>query len=184
VWEQSPSRDVDNVVYTKTGEKFVILNANSRSLRLCGACQPRPRDLIAGFVRADGGVTVHKETCHTLSPSRVSGRILKLRWGKANTRQARLITVQVDVFDRPGLLFDITSLIQEEHINISFINTRIPSSKGEKHLVLGLEVVRPRQLVRILHQIQALANVFAVHCLPEGPPQAIDMPESLYYRPE
>jgi hypothetical protein len=33
-----------------------------------------------------------------------------------------------------------------------------------------LEAESPRQAVRILHQIQALANVFSVRGLPEGPP--------------
>ncbi len=183
-WEHSPSRNLDNVVYSVTGEKYTIVNAHMRKLRLCATCNPRPGDAIVGFVRMDGGVTVHRETCHTLRPSRLSGRILKLGWGKSGTRQARLVTVQVDVFDRPGLLYDITHLMQDEQINISFINTMVPSRKGEKHVILGVEVVRPRQLVRILHQVQAIANVFAVHCLPDGPPQNGDFSLNTLYKPE
>ena len=184
-WDRSPSRSLDNVVYAPNGEKYTILNANTRRLRLCGTCHPRPRNPIVGFVREDGGVTVHRESCHTLRPSRLSGRTLKLTWGEANMGQARLATTQVDVYDRPGLLHEITSLMRDEHINISFINTLIPSQKGEKHLILGIEVVRPRQLVRILHQIHALANVYAVRVLPEGPPaDASVLPSSSLYQPE
>lgn len=173
-WERSPARNLDNVVYASSGEQYTIVNAHMRKLRLCATCNARPGDVIVGFVRANGGVTVHKETCSSLRPNRLTGRILKLGWGKSGTRQARLVTIQVDVFDRPGLLYDITRLMQEEQINISFINTRIPSRKGEKHLILGVEIVRPRQLVRILHQIQAITNVFAVRCLPDGPPKDRD----------
>lgn len=183
-WERGPARNLDNVIYAPNGEKYNILNANMRQLKLCGTCNPRPRDPIVGFVRADGGVTVHKETCHTLRPSRLSGRTLKLGWGEANARHARLVTMQVDVYDRPGLLHEITYLMRDEQINISFINTLIPSRKGERHVILGLEVVRPRQLVRILHQIQALANVYAVRCLPEGPPQNTKLPATTLYKPE
>ncbi|MCA9932536.1 MAG: bifunctional (p)ppGpp synthetase/guanosine-3',5'-bis(diphosphate) 3'-pyrophosphohydrolase [Ardenticatenaceae bacterium] len=183
-WGRGPARNLDDVVYSVTGEKYVIVNAHKRKLRLCATCNPHPGDAIAGFVRADGGVTVHQETCHTLRPNRLSGRILKLGWGKTGTRQARLLTVQVDVFDRPGLLYDITRLMQDEQINISFINTMIPSRKGEKHVILGVEVVRPRQLVRILHQIQAIANVFAVRCLPETPSQDESFPTKMPYKPE
>lgn len=183
-WELGPARNLDNVVYASTGEKYNILNANMRQLKLCSTCKPRPRDVIVGFVRADNSVTVHKETCHTLRPSRLSGRTLKLGWGEANPRHARLITAQVDVYDRPGLLHEITYLMRDEQINISFINTLIPSRKGERHVILGLEVVRPRQLVRILHQIQALANVYAVRSLPDGPPQNLKLPTTTLYKPE
>jgi GTP pyrophosphokinase len=166
-WNQEPTRDLDNAVYSVKGEKFIITNANYRNLRICASCQPRPRDQIVGFIRADSGVTVHKQNCHTLRPERLSGRKLKLGWGEAATRQARLVNIQVDVHDRPGLLFEITQLMQEQQINIAHIHTS-PRHKGEMHIVLSLEVVGPRQLVRILHQVQAVVNVFAVRCLPKG----------------
>ena len=183
-WEKEPSRDLDNIIYSAAGEKFIIVNTEMRDLRLCSTCSPRPRDTIVGFVRADGGVTVHKETCRTLQPSRLSGRTLKLGWGEATTRQARLITIQVDVYDRPGLLYDITRLMQDEQINIAFTNTQSPANKGEKYLILGLEIVRARQLVRILHQIQALANVYAVRYLPEGLPEDMKLLPPSIYKPE
>ncbi len=174
-WDQEPVRDLDNIVYSYQGEKFIITDANYRNLRICGSCEPRPRDQIVGFVRVDRGVTVHKESCHTLHPERLSGRLLKLGWGEATTRRARLVTVQIDVYDRPGLLFEITQLMQEQQINIIYINT-LPRHKGEMNLVLSLEVISPRQLVGILHQVHAVVNVFSVRCLPKGPPQEEDAP--------
>jgi len=182
-WEEEPARYLDNIAYSVKGEKFIITNASYRNLRICATCEPRPRDPIVGFVRADNGVTVHKENCHTLRPERLPGRQLKLGWGEATTRQARLVTIQIDVYDRTGLLFEITKLMQEQQINIAYINTP-PRHEGEMHLVLSLEVVSPRQLVRILHQIQAIVNVFAVRCLPKGPPTADGLPSSTLYLPE
>lgn len=183
-WSRSPARDLDNVVYSATGEKFIITNADGRKLRLCGTCEPRTRDAIVGFLRADGGVTVHKQNCHYLRPERMSGRLLKLGWGEATTRKARQVTVQVDVYDRPGLLFEITQLIRDEQINIAYIHTPEPRRKGDMHIILTLEVVRPRQLVRILHQTKATANVFAVHCLPEVPSAQKNYVPPSFYRPE
>jgi GTP pyrophosphokinase len=183
IWGQGPARHLDNVVYSAAGEKFIVTNAAGRDLRLCGTCEPRPRESIVGFVRADGGVTVHKESCHSLRPDRLSGRLLKLGWGAATKREARLVTVQVDVYDRPGLLFEITHLMQDEQINIAYINTPSPH-EGEMRIVLSLEVFRPRQLVRILHQMYTLANVFSVRCLPEGPPTEEVPPPPSYYLPE
>ena len=183
-WNQGPSRILDHMVYTPDGEKLFITNAHNRKLRLCGTCQPESRDQIIGFVRADGGVTVHKKECHTLRAELLPGRTLKLGWSESSTiREVRLVTIQVDVYDRPGLLFEITHLMQEQQINIAYIHTP-PRNKGEMHIVLTLEVLSPRQLVRILHQVHALVNVSAVRCLHEGPPPVFNGAPTSLYRPE
>lgn len=165
-WADEPLRNLDNMVTSRSGEKYVITHADGRQLRLCATCEPRPRDSIVGYLRKNGEVTVHKEGCHSLRSNRLPGRMLKLGWGEATQRKARLITVQVDVYDRAGLLFDITNLLQTEQINIPFIYTPPPSRAGEVRIILSMEVVHPRQVVRILHQIRALVNVYDVRCIP------------------
>ncbi|HNS40937.1 MAG TPA: hypothetical protein PKJ56_11915, partial [Promineifilum sp.] len=57
---------------------------------------------------------------------------------------------------------------------------------GELGIDMELEVVGPRQLVRILHQIEALVNVKSVRCLPEGTPypERTNKQTSVFYRPE
>ncbi len=183
-WSQRPSRDLDHIVYTAKGEKLVITNAYNRKLRLCGTCRPLARDSIVGFVRADGTITVHKEGCRTLRPELMFGRTLKLGWSdESAARRGRLVTIQVDVYDRPGLLFEITQLMQDRQINITYIYTP-PRRKGEMQMILTVEVITPRQLVGILHQIYALANVYAVRCLQQGPPPAYNETPTSLYRPE
>ena len=160
-WQDSQAYDLDNIVVTPNGNRFVITNVDNRNLKLCGTCQPRPPDAILGYLRHDGGVTVHKKRCHTLRPERMGGRLLKLGWGE-EPRQARLINITIKVYDRPGLLFEITNLLQDEHMNIAFIHTPPAEKKGEVHIIITVEVVKARQLVRILHQMKELANVFSV----------------------
>jgi GTP diphosphokinase / guanosine-3',5'-bis(diphosphate) 3'-diphosphatase len=166
-WSEGPSRHLDNVLVAPSGEKFIVTNADGRELRLCATCEPRPRDSIVGYLRQNGVVTVHKEGCHSLRSARAAhSRMLQLGWGEATPRQARLITLQIDVYDRTGLLNDITQLMKDEQINIRYIHTPPTAEPGEMRIILSLEVVRPRQAVRILHQVQALVNVYAVKCLP------------------
>lgn len=181
-WLAHPTRALDNELIAANGERYVITNADGRNLRLCGTCRPRPPDAITGFLRKDGGVTVHKRGCHTLAPEKMPGRILKLGWGEA-PREARLLDMHVKVYDRPGLLFEITHLIQDEHMNIAYIHTPPPDKKNEVYIDLTIEVVSPRQLVRVLHQIQALANVFSVQARLDIDQDELLPPQSLY-RPE
>ncbi len=182
-WGQGPARALDNEVVTATGERYVVINADGRDLRLCSTCEPRPPDTIVGYVRRDNGVTVHRRNCPTLQPERLWGRMLKLGWGET-PREARLVDIQVKVYDRPGLLFEITHLIQDEHMNISFIHTPSAAAENEVHIDLTVDVVKPRQLVRILHQIQVLPNVFSVQSLPQGTKEEELLPATSLYRPE
>jgi GTP pyrophosphokinase len=183
-WGQEPTRHLDNIVYAPDGEKFVIMNADGRLLRLCGTCNPRPGDAITGFLRQDNGVTVHQDSCHLVRPEHMTGRLLRLGWGEAQ-RQAHLITLQIDVYDRPGLLYEITDLVGNEKINISYIHTPPHSIEGQTRIILSLEIVHPRQLIRILHQIQALANVTHGQVVPAVPPTSKEeyLPPTMY-RPE
>ncbi|NCF66766.1 MAG: RelA/SpoT family protein [Chloroflexi bacterium] len=183
-WTEEPVRNLDNMVTAPRGEKYIVTNANGRYLRLCATCEPRPRDNIVGYLRRNGSVTVHREGCHSLRANRTTGRLLKLGWGETTSRKARLITIQVDVYDRPGLLFDITSPMQEEQINIPFICTPATPHPGEMRIVMSLEVESPRQAVRILHQIRALVNVYSVRCLPPDSVTDYEAATTPFYKPE
>lgn len=184
-WDSGRSLRLDNVVYDSMGTKHIITNADHRELRLCATCAPRPRDAIIGYVRQDGGVTVHREDCHSLAATRQRldrvQRWLKLGWGESSGRQARRFAAHIDVFDRPGLLFEITQLMRDESINIPAICTVRDERDDELRIVLELECISPRQMVRILHQTQALVNVKTVRVIPEEDPPLL--PASTY-RPE
>ena len=184
LWTQGPARHLGKVVSSETGDQFVIVQAEGREIRLCSRCNPRPPHAILGFLRHDGRVTVHRQRCHALNPNHLAHRILKLAWGEAAPREVRQIKLQVKVYDRPGLLFEITELMNNEDINISYIHTPKPGEPNEVHIDLEVEVVRPRQLVRILHQIRALANVFFVGIVDSFEEPDPLLPADSFYRPE
>jgi GTP pyrophosphokinase len=168
-WQDVRCLPIDNVVTTADGSTYVITNADNRRLHLCGTCNPRPGDSIVGFLRQDGIVTVHRENCRALNLTddrpNMEHRRLKLGWGESEKRQARLLTIYVDVYDRPGLLHEITQFMQEKSINIFNICTFRKEGSGELTIEMELEVMTPRQMVRVLHQIQALVNVKAVRAV-------------------
>ncbi len=173
IWNQGELRRVGTQVEAEDGQKFIIMNAGTRLVKLCRSCQPQPGDTIFGFIRKNGGVTVHADGCSFLEQASRSHRLLGLRWGQDEISQVRLIQVQIDVFDRPNLVYEIAELLYQEMINIESINT--PRSIDERCIRLGLDIASPRQLVRVIHRIHALVNVQAVTCnlgdLPIAAPQ-------------
>lgn len=189
-WAEGHSLPVGSVVTAADGSTFIITNAGNHRLHICATCAPRPRDSIVGYLRQDGILTVHRETCRTLTGGRgspeLTHRLLKLGWGETEPRQARIIPLYVDVFDRPGLLNEMTRLMREKDVNIRHICTFHEKREGELMIEMELELLSPRQMVRILHQIEALVNVKAVRCVPETRDNGFKTvrPPSVFYKPE
>jgi guanosine-3',5'-bis(diphosphate) 3'-pyrophosphohydrolase len=171
-WHQEPERHIGSLVRTDTGQEFVVTNSGGRRLRLCRACQARPGDKIVGLLRADGGVTVHREDCYTQRPDPLADRTIRLSWSREGRDTVRTVTVEVDVYDRSGLLLEIAELLQDESVNIASITTT-PLDKAKMRVTLDLEIASPRLLVRILHRVHGLVNVYAVRCSRPLAPAAV-----------
>jgi GTP pyrophosphokinase len=165
-WQDEPRRNVGNVVNAANGEEYVVHGVDGRQARLCQSCTPKPGDPILGYIRNDGGVTVHKEGCRRQRPDPLAERSLMLSWGASGAQEMRVVTIQLDIHDRTGMLFEISRLMRDEDVNINAISTRPGPGYGDVILILKLEVASPRQLVRILHRVHALVNVFGVRVLP------------------
>ena len=188
-WTSGLSLPKGDIVCAANGSTYVITHANNNKLHLCATCSPRPRDPIVGYLRQDGILTVHREGCRTLNADRVrpelNARLLKLGWGETDNREARIVPLHVDVYDRPGLLHEITYLMERKDVNIRHICTYRPRMDSELYMEMELEVSSPRQMVRILHQIEALVNVRAVRAVPDGfDKPAASGKSSVYYWPE
>ncbi len=182
-WTQNPSRDLDGTVQGRDGKEYVISQTRQRKIRLCNTCVPRPSDPIMGYLRQNGEVTVHREDCHSLSAHRDELRRIQLGWGEV-PRRVHSLHLRVDVYDRSGLLFDVTQLLEREHINIANISTPTHTRKGEVCILLELEMQTARQAVRIMHQIQALVNIYSVRTIPSDTRPPADSNPSSFYQPE
>jgi (p)ppGpp synthase/HD superfamily hydrolase len=94
----------------------------------------------------------------------MADRTIRLNWSKDGHDTVRTVTLEVDVYDRSGLLLEIAELLQDENVNIASIVTT-PLDTAKMRVTLDLEIASPRLLVRILHRAHALINVYAVRCL-------------------
>ncbi|MDT8305649.1 MAG: HD domain-containing protein [Anaerolineae bacterium] len=166
-WEQGPRRNIGSVVTSEEGERFIIIDASGHRLRLCRTCRPRPNDELIGIARGSQRVTIHRVGCRMLPLDPRAERTLKFSWGSADQCEVRLVRVRVDVYDRSGLLYEIADLLKDERINMPSVHAESYGGKAIVHL--DMEVASPRQLVRVLHRMQALVNVYEVTCLHTDP---------------
>lgn len=165
IWDVWPQKRIGTKVESPLGATWMVSYADGRELQLCKSCLPEPGGRIVGFLRADDRVTVHRDICKLVPAATPNERLLKLEWGNEAKCDVRVVKVEVDVRDRVGLLLEITKLLTNEKINIAHFS--MPHHLQEIPLTFELEITHPTGLVRVLHRLLALANVYAVYSLPD-----------------
>lgn len=125
---------------------------------LAKCCKPVPPDPIIGYITRGQGVTIHRQNCPTvlrMSPQQQQ-RLIAAHWG-ATESDKFAVDIQIDAYDRKGLLMDITNILSREKINVTRVNT--VSEDNQAHMRFTLEVDDINQLSRILTLIGHLPNV-------------------------
>ena len=72
------------------------------------------------------------------------------------------VDVQIDAYDRSGLLRDITWVLANEKVNVIALNTQSDLEKSTARLRFSVEVGDIAQLSRLLDKLSQLRNVIAV----------------------
>ena len=70
--------------------------------------------------------------------------------------------MQLQAYDRPGLLRDISALLANDNVNVMGINTHTDKQDMVARMELHVEVTDIGQLSRILSRIGQLPNVIEV----------------------
>jgi GTP pyrophosphokinase len=130
---------------------------------LAQCCRPVPGDdAIIGYITLGRGVTIHRHDCPNVL--RLDGerreRLIEVEWDLTRDQNTTYpVDVQIEAFDRPGLVHDITAIMANEKINLrsAKIDTK---QKEHKALVLAtLDISNIDQLSRVLARIEQLPNV-------------------------
>jgi GTP pyrophosphokinase len=130
--------------------------------RMAKCCNPVPGDPIVGFITRGQGITIHRRDCqNALRHHNESGeRLIEVNWG-AERGQTYPVDVEIEAYDRPGLLRDITSLFANEKINVLGVNT-MTDKQHVAHMVFTLQIANIEMLSRILTLIDQLPNIVNV----------------------
>ena len=118
-------------------------------------CHPMPGDQIVGYITRGRGATIHRQDCPNVLHRKDKERFLQVGWGKVE--QTFAVPVTVKAYDRQGLMGDISTLLQNEGVNIADVSVNISRSLADLKLVV--EVRDIAQLSRVLTRIESLPNV-------------------------
>jgi GTP diphosphokinase / guanosine-3',5'-bis(diphosphate) 3'-diphosphatase len=118
-------------------------------------CNPMPGDQIVGYITRGRGATIHRQDCPNILRLKDKERLLQVGWGKAE--QTFPVHITVKAYDRQGLMGDISTLLQNEGVNIADVSVNFNRSVADLKLVV--EIRDLAQLSRVLTRIESLPNV-------------------------
>ena len=136
-----------------------VLGVGDLLTRLANCCHPLPGDKIIGYITQGRGITVHRRDCLNIINEDEKERLVKVEWG--DVAQVYPVALQVDAWDRVGLVRDISAIIAEEGVNLSEVSM---SNHHDDSVTLHftLEVKSAAQLSKIMSRIYSVWNVVTV----------------------
>jgi GTP pyrophosphokinase len=136
-----------------------VLGVGDLLTRLANCCHPLPGDKIIGYITQGRGITVHRRDCPNIVHEEEKERLVKVEWGAV--AQVYPVTIQVDAWDRVGLVRDISAIIAEEGVNLTEVN--MDNHRDDSvTLHFTLEVKNAAQLSKIMSRIHSVWNVVSV----------------------
>jgi guanosine-3',5'-bis(diphosphate) 3'-pyrophosphohydrolase len=135
-----------------------VLGIGNMRTQLARCCRPVPGDKIVGYITRNRGATIHREDCYNVVREDEKERLIKVEWGQ--TGSVYPVNVQVEAWDRLGLMRDITTIVSEEKVNIAAVSF---SNHDERtiRLFFTLETKGLAQLSRLLVKIEGIRGVIS-----------------------
>ena len=132
---------------------------NNVQVRFAKCCNPVPGDNIMGFITNFRGISIHRSDCPNIEEIKRDNthRIVDVEWEKENT-ELYSARIQIHAYDRPNLVSDIISLVNDLKIRLNALNVETKKD-GMVLLHLSLLIKDINLLEEILKRLRKIQNV-------------------------
>ncbi|WP_080146392.1 RelA/SpoT family protein [Marinilactibacillus piezotolerans] len=140
----------------------VIQGADNLLVRLSKCCNPVPGDDIVGYITRGRGVSIHRRDCANVHASEgVEERLIDVEWESAGTEKSYNAELQVQGYDRSGLLNEILQVINSQTSQLSNVNGKIDHNKmAIIRLTIGIQNLI--ELEKIVDKVKSIPDVYSV----------------------
>lgn len=138
-----------------------VRGADNVLMKFSRCCTPLPGDRIVGYVTRGRGVTIHRFDCPNARYFRQHPeRLIEVEWEPFGDGSYQ-VEIEVEAFDRVGLLKDILAAIADSKTNVVSVNARVRKDKvGVVTLVLDIRNVA--QLHNVMQKVGKVPEVYSV----------------------
>ncbi len=136
-----------------------VLGVGDLLTQVAQCCRPVPGDKIVGYVTRSRGVAIHRRDCYNMVHEDEKDRLISVQWQQTDSLYP--VSIQVEAWDRVGLIRDITTIVAEEKVNIVAAST----ANHDDHtitLYFTFETTGLAQLSRLLVKVDGTRGVTSV----------------------
>lgn len=125
-------------------------------------CKPVPPEPIVGYITVGRGVSIHSQSCANLArlALKAPARVLAVDWGKMGSSEFP-VDIEVQAFDRRGLVRDVSAALADEKISIQGMTTVTDKHDNVAHMRIGISISGLAQLSKVLARIAQLPNIIS-----------------------
>ena len=136
-----------------------VLGVGNLVTHLAQCCHPVPGDKIIGYITRSRGVTIHRQDCQSVQHEDEKDRLVPVEWGQTDALYP--VNIQVEAWDRVGLMRDITVVVAEEKVNITSLATHNQSDHTTL-MEFTMETQGLAHLSRLLKKIESVKGVIRI----------------------
>lgn len=150
-----------------SGSQIILDEISNCSVKYSQCCNPLPGDEIVGFITRGHGLSIHTKTCTNYvsvlkrnNPEELE-RWVEVSWTNGQSSQLLPASIEVLSTDRVGLVFDITKILMESHIQILHSSSRSVKN-GNAVVELTIQVMSANQVEEIVSKLSKIKGVISV----------------------
>jgi GTP diphosphokinase / guanosine-3',5'-bis(diphosphate) 3'-diphosphatase len=131
-------------------------------IRFARCCNPVPGDDVFGFITKGRGVSVHRKNCPNANEFlQQAERLIDVEW-HTEAKVSYNADVEIQAYDRKGLLAEITTIIDESKVNIhSFYSRTTKDRMAIINFILEInDVDQLNKLIKRFKKIEGIVDVF------------------------
>ncbi|MBN1367598.1 MAG: bifunctional (p)ppGpp synthetase/guanosine-3',5'-bis(diphosphate) 3'-pyrophosphohydrolase, partial [Dehalococcoidales bacterium] len=157
--QETPKSEIPLAALKPARSGVWVLGAGDLATQIAQCCHPVPGDPIIGYITRSRGVTIHRQDCYNIIHEDEKERLVPVSWGETDSLYP--VKIQVEGWDRVGLMRDISALVAEEKVNISSI-TLVSNDNHTVTLYFTLQTEGLAQLSRLLAKMESIKGITSV----------------------
>jgi len=138
-----------------------IIGVGNLPVIMADCCGPREGDVVSGLIRSDNIVVIHKQDCATLLQvlNDEPLRSLQVQWG-VQSNSSYMVDIEVEAYERRGLLRDISELFDREKINIVQLKSETEKLQNTVTMAFTVEITSLNSLSLLLAKLGQIPNIY------------------------
>ena len=156
------------IVKVEDGRAIQVKGADDHNLLIKFApCNPIPGDPIIGYITRGRGISIHRKDCPNILNLREEEkeRLIEVKWA-SNFVQSYPVKLNIEAFDRVGLLSDVMSVFSDKGISATHVNTFIEDKIAYIEVTFTIENInRLRAIIKDIQKVDGIRKVFRAKSL-------------------